>query len=307
VRQTFVASLAEIAAKDPRVVLLTADLGYTVVERFADRFPARFFNVGVAEHNMVGVASGLAASGFIPFVYSIAPFAVLRPYEAIRNGPVQHHLPVRIVGVGGGMEYGQNGPSHFALEDVAVTRTQPGLRIVVPADCPQARAALDATWALPGPTYYRLGKDEQSLVPDLDGRFDMGRVEQIGDGADIALVAMGPMAIEARAALDQLRASGRRGTLYVVSMLSPAPVEDLAVKLARFAAVMTVEAHFVNGGLGSLVAEIIAERGLQCRLTRGGVREQPQGVLGHERDLLRRFSLTAETLAASALGVLERT
>src|SRR5438105_744908 len=128
-RQTFIAALAEIAERDPRVVLLTADLGYTVVERFAERFPSRFFNVGVAEQNMIGVATGLASTGFVPFVYSIAPFAVLRPYEAIRNGPVHHGPPVRIVGVGGGMEYGQNGPSHFALEDVAIMRTQPGLRI----------------------------------------------------------------------------------------------------------------------------------------------------------------------------------
>jgi transketolase len=305
VRQTFVTVLTEIAERDPRVLLLTADLGYTVLERFADRFPARFFNVGVAEQNMVGVASGLAASGYVPFVYSIAPFAVLRPYEAIRNGPVHHQLPVRIVGVGGGMEYGHNGPSHFALEDVAVTRTQPGLRVVVPADCPQARAALSATWALPGPTYYRLGKDEKSLVPDLDGRFDLDRVAQIGDGSEIALVAMGPMAIEARAALERIRAAGHGGALLVVSMLSPAPVEDLAERLARYAHVMTVEAHYVNGGLGSLVAEIIAERGLRCRLTRCGVREQPGGALGHEHDLLRRFALSSEALAATALGALQ--
>jgi transketolase len=301
VRQTFVSALTRIAADHPRVLLLTGDLGYTVLEQFAERFPSRFINVGVAEQNMIGVATGLAASGFVPFVYSIAPFALLRPYEAIRNGPVQHQLPVRIVGVGGGMEYGHNGPSHFALEDVAVTRTQPGLRVVVPADCAQARAALDATWALPGPTYYRLGKDESTVVPGLDGRFDADHVVAIGEGTDVALVAMGPIAIEARAALEQIAAAGHRATLLVVSMLSPAPTADLAAHLARFRRVLTVEAHFVDGGLGSLVAEIIAERGLRCRLTRCAVRQQPSGPLGHEHELRERFGLSADRLTAGAL------
>jgi transketolase len=112
VRATFVATLAELAGRDPRVLLLTADLGYTIVEPFADRFPDRFFNVDVAEQNMIGVATGLAEAGFIPFVYSIVPFAVLRPYEFIRNGPILHRLQVRVVGVGGGMEYSTNGATH---------------------------------------------------------------------------------------------------------------------------------------------------------------------------------------------------
>src|SRR5690242_10172481 len=137
-RQAFTKALTHIAENDPRIVLLTADLGYTVLEPFAERFPDRFFNVGVAEQNMVGLATGLAESGFIPFVYSIATFACLRPYEFIRNGPVLQRLPVRIVGVGGGFEYGPAGPTHHAVEDVGVLRLQPGLAVVCPADYQQA-------------------------------------------------------------------------------------------------------------------------------------------------------------------------
>src|SRR5438093_8078761 len=128
-RTAFVRTLTDLAARDDRIVLLTGDLGWSVVEPFAERFPQRFFNAGVAEQNMVGVATGLAEAGFIPFVYSIVTFATLRPYEFIRNGPIQHRLRVRIVGVGGGVEYGSNGLSHYGLEDVAVLRAQPGITI----------------------------------------------------------------------------------------------------------------------------------------------------------------------------------
>ena len=140
-RGTFITGLVDLAAADERIVLLTGDLGYTVIEPFADRFPERFFNVGVAEQNMIGVATGLAEAGFIPFAYSIATFASLRAYEFIRNGPVAHHLPVRIVGVGGGFEYGSAGFTHHALEDLAVMRVLPEMTVIAPADARQAGKA----------------------------------------------------------------------------------------------------------------------------------------------------------------------
>src|SRR6478672_10951046 len=133
-RAAFARTLTELAERDPRVLLLTGDLGYMALEPFADAHPERFFNVGVAEQNMVGIATGLAEAGFVPFVYSITTFATLRPYEFIRNAPVLHDLPVRIAGVGGGFEYGHAGHTHHGLEDVGVTRLQPGLTVVAPAD-----------------------------------------------------------------------------------------------------------------------------------------------------------------------------
>src|SRR5580765_3495660 len=141
-RREFASTLTAAAERDERIVLLTGDLGFMVLEPFTERFPDRFFNVGVAEQNMVGVATGLAEAGYVPYVYSIATFASLRPYEFIRNGPVHQQLPVRVVGVGGGFDYGTNGPSHHALEDLAVMRAQPGLTVLAPADFAQARAAL---------------------------------------------------------------------------------------------------------------------------------------------------------------------
>lgn len=300
-RAAFIRALIGVAAADPRVVLLVGDLGYTVVEPFAEAYPERFFNVGVAEQNMIGVATGLAEGGFIPYTYSIATFAALRPYEFIRNGPILHRLPVRVVGVGGGFEYGAAGASHHALEDVAVMRTQPGLSVIVPADHRQAATAFRAEWDAPGPAYYRIGKDDSSVVDGLDGRFRLGRAEMVRHGADALFIAMGAVGIEAQAAVDLLAKNGPRCGLAIVACVSPPPVEDLAEELAKRPLAITVEEHFVNGGLGSLVAEIIAERGLRCRLVRCGVRSPADGLTGGQRYLRGLHGLTREALVDMAL------
>lgn len=303
-RGTFTRTLVELAEQDPRILLLTGDLGYTVLEPFAERFPDRFFNVGVAEQNMVGLATGLAEAGFIPFLYSIATFASLRPYEFIRNGPILHRFPVRIAGVGGGYEYGPAGATHHALEDVGVMRLQPGLTVIAPADHEQARAALLSTWDLPGPVYLRLGKDDRTTIPGLDGRFELGRAQLIRGGADLLMITMGSVAIEVATAADALAAQGIRCTVMVVASVRPAPVEDLAEVMAGFRLALTVEAHYLAGGVGSLVSEVIAERGLRCRVLRCGVKTMPNGISGSQGYLHRASGLSSETLVATALHAL---
>ena len=282
-RATFAATLTEIARADRRVLLLTADLGYMALEPFAEAVPDQFVNVGVAEQNMIGIATGLADGGFIPFVYSIAPFASLRPYEFIRNGPVLHRLPVRIVGVGAGFEYGTAGPTHHGIDDAAALRPQPGLTIVTPADAPQMRSALLATWDQRGPIYYRIGKEEKVVVPGLDGRFRLGRAEIVRAGDDLAFVVMGALAPEVCAAAEQLAAEGISATVAVVSSFNPSPVEDLARLAQSHRLLVSVEAQYVDGALGSLVAETIAEAGSGARLVRIGVRRPPQGRSGSQR------------------------
>jgi transketolase len=304
VRNEFVGGLVELAQQDERVLLLTGDLGYTIVEPFADRFPDRFLNVGVAEQNMVGVATGLAEAGFVPFVYSIATFASMRGYEFIRNGPLLHELPVRIVGVGAGLDYGHNGVTHYALEDVAIMRTQPGLTVVAPADPDQAVAALRATAGVRGPVYFRLGKESNPL-DGVDGPFELGRATVLGEGADVAIVALGTMAREALAAADALAARDVSAAVAVVASVSPPPLDDLGDLLERCPLALTVEAHYLNGGLGSLVAELVAERGLDCRLLRRGVDVVPRGLTGTPRSLLRAFGLTADQLVEAVVGELQ--
>lgn len=294
-RAAVVQALTELAERDERIVLMTGDLGFMALEPFSDRFPDRFFNVGVAEQNMIGLATGLAESGFIPFVYSIATFASLRGYEFIRNGPIAHTLPVRIIGVGGGFDYGSAGPTHHGLEDVGVMRLQPGLTVIAPADHRQAKSALMETWNLEGPVYYRIGKDDRTVVPGLDGRFTLGRNELVRDGGSLVLVSMGSTAAAAVAAAEELDAAA-----LIVSTLNPAPSEELARALSRFERVLTVEAHYVTGGLGSLVAEVIAERGLSCRLERCAVREPSDGRSGSPTYYLARHGLSKEAIVARA-------
>ena len=304
-RATFIRTLVELAEEDKRIVLLTGDLGFTVVEPFAERFPDRFFNVGVAEQNMIGVATGLAEAGFVPFAYSIATFATLRSYEFIRNGPVLHHLPVRIVGVGGGLEYGMNGLTHYALEDIAVMRTQPGMTVLAPADFQQARTALAETKSVPGPIYFRLGKNETETVPGLDGRFRLDGVERIGAGRDVAIVTTGSIAHEAAAAVDLLDARGWRSRLVVAACVSPSPTEALAAALRNVSLAVTVEAHYLSGGLGSLVSEVVAESGLACRVVRCGVARLPD-VVGTERFLNDAHGLSAGSIARTAAAALDQ-
>jgi transketolase len=303
VRDEFIAELTQLAEADERVALLTADLGYLVLDIFSDRFPDRFFNVGVAEQNMVGIATGLAEAGYIPFVYSIATFATMRPYEFIRNGPILHDLPVRIVGIGGGFDYGHNGITHFALEDYALMRSQPGIEVVVPADSAQARAALQATHEVRGPIYFRIAKHGMP-IPGLNGRFANGQAQIIGDGGDLALIAVGSIAREAQLAVELLADVGVQATLAIVSTFNPSPVDQLAALLEKVPLAISVEAHYINGGLGSLVAETIAERGLRCRLMRAAIDETPRGLTGSQQFLEDHFRLSAPRLAETAQAAL---
>jgi len=304
-RRAFTETLVELAANDERVVLLTGDLGYTVLEPFAEAHPARFLNMGVAEQNMVGVATGLAEAGFIPFVYSIATFATLRAYEFVRNGPALHKLPVRIVGVGGGFDYGHNGVSHYALEDIAIMRAQPAMTVVAPADPQQTRTALLELWDSPGPMYLRLGH-EAAPVPGLGGRYEHGRVEIVREAVhpDVVVLALGTVARQAMRAAELLSEHGVAASVAVVASVSPPPEDDIAALLSETDLAVTVEAHYRVGGLGSLVAETIADRGLDCRLLRRGVAEMPRGETGGETYLYERHGLSAEQLSAAALSAL---
>jgi transketolase len=303
-RRAFVTKLTELATNDDRIMLLTGDLGFMALEPFANEHPNRFLNMGVAEQNMIGVAAGLAEAGYIPFCYSISTFASMRGYEFFRNDAIAQRLQVRLVGVGTGFEYGHNGISHYALEDLALMRTQPGLTLIAPADAEQARTALTKSWDLDGPVYYRLGKDDRLRVPGLDGRFDLGRTQALRDGKDLAIVTTGPIAVEASAAVEQLAGHGVSASLTVVASLNPAPLKDLESTLSKTPLVMSVEAHYLNGGLGSLLAELIAEKKLPVRLVRCGVAATPDGHSGDEQHLLHFSGLTAHQLVDRSLSEL---
>jgi transketolase len=304
-RDAFIGAVLEIAERDRRVVFLTGDLGFTVLEPLAERLPERFMNVGVAEQNMVGLATGLAEAGLIPFVYSIGTFASMRPYEFIRNGPLLHSLPVRIVGVGAGLDYGHNGVTHYALEDVAIMRAQPNMTIIAPADPAQAIAAAHASIEIEGPIYFRIGKTNVE-IPELNGHFELGRLGLIGEGRDVAIVSLGSMAGEAVKARELLEREGIDSTVAIVASVQPAPIDDLLELLADRPFAITVEAHYRTGGIGSLVAEAIAEHGLKCRLHRRAVEAMPDGVTGTLPFLNDAHGLSARSLAATIANEFSR-
>jgi transketolase len=304
-RKTFIKTLCELANKDERIVLLTGDLGFMVLEPFINQFPDRFFNVGVAEQNLIGVASGLAESGLIPYVYSIAPFAVLRPYEFIRNGPIYHQYQVRIVGVGGGIEYGNDGFSHYGIEDIGVLRIQPGIQVFAPVDYLQAETIFTTTWDLPGPIYYRLSKDGRETIPNLNGEFKINEANVIGDGKDILFCSMGPITLEVLKAIDELKNRGVNCTLAIVSSVNSSPISTLEKILPDFKNVITVEAHYVTGGLGSLICDYVASNNFQCRVKKCGIEVVPNGQIGSQQFLFEKYGISKEALIEKAISMIK--
>jgi len=302
-RRELIEALVKLAEADERIVLLTGDLGFAALEPFMERFPDRFFNAGVAEQNMVGMATGLAEAGYTPYVYSISTFASMRPYEFIRNGPVLHSLPVRVVGIGEGVDYGHNGMTHYALEDVALMRAQPGLTLVAPAASEQVGAILRAVQPLPGPAYLRISKQSVS-VPALADRFTLGRAEQLAYGDDAAIVALGSMSEFALEAVRLLGAQGVSASLVVVSSVTPPPIGDLIGVLGGVPVVVSAEAAYINGGLGSLLAEVIAEHGLRSRLVRVGVSSMPLGISGGRAYMHEQLGLSPERLCSTVIDAL---
>lgn len=305
-RKAFIDSLCTLASKDDRICLLTADLGYMALEPFEKRFPNRFLNVGVAEQNMIGVATGMAEAGLLPFAYSISTFAALRPFEFIRNGPVLHRLPVRIVGMGMGFEYGHAGPTHYGIEDVGALRTMPGLQIIIPADGAQTATALHAT-AGSGPVYYSLGKDDKASVPGLNGRFEVGKLQIVRPGSSkTALISMGSVSVEAAAASYELAQSyGIDTRMAVLSSFNPDPIEDTVNFLEGVTQVITVEAQTISGGLGAFVGSVIAMFGLACRLWPIAIRVSPDGTSGSQMDRWKKYGMDRASILQAVLGLQE--
>jgi transketolase len=299
-RSAFVNALCEQAAADERVFLLTADLGWSVLEKFAAAFPRRFLNVGVAEQNMLGIAAGLALEGYTPFVYSIATFASMRGYEQFRNGAVLHQLPVRVIGMGGGFSYGHAGPTHHALEDLAINRAQPGVTVIAPVDNAQTRQALQRVAHLSGPVYLRIDKAELPDLQTLGGRFALDRPELVRPGKDLLYLATGSITHAVLKAAEVLQRKGISAAVAVQAHLSFRASTALCRLLEAYPRVVTVEEGTIAGGLGSLAAEAIAEHGLPCRLSMQGVRMSFVKESGSTDYLRGRHGLDPASLAAVA-------
>jgi len=299
-RTAFIKTLCELAEQDDRIWLLCGDLGYSVLEGFSNRFPNRFVNVGVAEQNMTGIAAGLALSGKVVFIYSIANFPVMRCLEQIRNDVCYHNLNVKIVTVGGGLTYGSLGYTHHGVEDIAVMRVLPNMTVIAPGDPVEARLATKAILNTPGPCYLRLGKAGEPLVHHVDPDFQVGKAISLQLGSDLTLISTGGMLQSVVLATEKLASQGY--SVQILSMHTIYPLDEAAILQAaeQIGKIITVEEHGL-GGLGTAVAELLAMSEIcvkfkQLRLQRAAV-----NVAGSQTFLRSQQTLSVDSIVEEAL------
>ncbi|MBP8718824.1 MAG: transketolase [Candidatus Atribacteria bacterium] len=259
-RSAFVTTLIERAKQDKDIYLLTGDLGFSVFERFKKEFPTRFIDCGVAEQNMIGVAAGLALSGKKVIVYSIIPFINMRCFEQIRNDICLHNLDIKIVGVGAGFSYGAQGPTHHALEDLAIMRPLPNIQILCPVDSTEAKLATQEMLKVKGPFYLRLEKEGEENIYSKEFRFKIGKANMIKSGKDITIIGLGSILNNAILAAQKIEEKYHI-SIRIISMTTLKPLDNnIILKAARETkAIFTIEEHSMVGGLGSAVADILAE------------------------------------------------
>ncbi len=303
-RDAFFQALAELAGDDDRVWALTGDLGIGLFDDFERAAPGRFLNVGIAEQNLVGVAAGLAYAGAIPFAYSIAPFVTSRPHDQIRVDVAMASANVKLVGVGGGVAYGYLGPTHHAIDDLALMRAMPGMTVLAPADPGEVRRATRAAFAIDGPVYLRLGKNGEPDALPADASFVLGRATTLRDGADVTLASTGAALPEALTAAGALAAAGVEATVLHYGTVKPFDAAALVSAARRTGAVVTVEEHSIVGGLGSAAAEALAEHGAGARLRRVGVPDEFVHAVGSREHLMEHYGITGDGVAAAAIDLL---
>lgn len=294
-RDTFVRSLKVRAECDPNIFMMVGDLGFGVIDSFAEDLPQQFLNAGIAEQNMMGMAAGLADTGFLPFVYSIANFPTLRCLEQIRNDVCYHNLPVSIVSIGAGMGYGTLGYSHFAIEDLAILRALPGMRILSPSDPVEVEACLDLILADPGPTYLRLGKNGEKVIHEAPVDVSEGTLS-IRAGKDYLILVTGSIAEEVlKAANTVANDQGVEFEVRTVPIIKPLNLGG--VDLKNYEKVFIVEEHSVVGGLGSAVLEHANDLGLSTEISRIGLKDVISSEIGSTSFLRAKMGLDAESLA----------
>lgn len=300
-RNHLIAELEQIAAADPRTTVLTADLGYSVLDAFAARFPERCLNVGICEQNMASVAAGLALEGKVVYTYSIGNFPVMRCLEQLRNCVCYHNANVKIIAVGGGFVYGQLGMSHHATEDLAITRALPNMRVFCPADPDEAVRILRHAHAIEGPCYIRLARGGEPPLHPAQQDYDVTRLLELRPGRDAAVIAIGSVLSEALSAADLLSARGLDVGVYNCMALKPFDAAGLQRIAAAYPAIATVEEHNVIGGLGSTVADaLLASPPAQMpRLVKLGLQDVYTSIVGSQAYLRHHYGLSAEHIAAT--------
>lgn len=300
-RDTFVGCLETLAEADPRLFLITGDLGFGVLDGFARRRSHQFLNAGVAEQNMTGLATGLALDGRIVFTYSIANFPVLRCLEQIRNDAAYHDANVKVVAIGGGFSYGALGMSHHATEDLAVLRAIPGITVVSPGCLWEVEGATEAIARTKGVCYLRLDKSNAGRTNREGERFTIGAIRTLREGTDVTLAATGGILGVALEAADRLAPAGITARVLSVHTLRPFDAETVFRACRETGGLITIEEHVVDGGLGGLVAETCLEAGVTPRVFhRIGLRAGFSSIVGSQEYLRGCYGMDADTIVTRA-------
>ena len=299
-------ALVDLARKRPEILCLTGDLTrQTEIDLFQEQIPERFIHCGMAEANMISMAGALARRGFLPFVHTFGVFATRRPLDQIINSVAYPNLPVRIVGFMPGVS-SPGGPSHQAIDDVALMRAVPNMTVVDLADATQIRAALPSIADIPGPVYLRLKRGEIPVIFEDDHEFSLTKAQTLTKGSDLALIASGMMLSSAVSAADTLAAGGVSASVINVPVIKPLDADSIVRAVSGVSAVITAENHSVIGGLGSAVAETMAEAALAVPLRRIGLRDtfaEGSRTVSH---LFRKYRLGTQDIVDTAWELLRR-
>lgn len=296
-RIAFIRTLTEMAAHDKNIHLLTGDLGFSVFEDFAKKFPNQYLNCGVAEQNMMGMAAGMALCGKKVLVYSIVPFVAMRCFEQIRNDVCLHNLDVKVVGVGGGFSYGALGRTHHAIEDLAIMRALPNMTVLCPADPLETELAVRAMLESSGPAYLRLGKSKEENIYSSSFDFEIGRAHVVKKGKDIAVMGIGPILKNAILAAENIEK--KLGiTVRVVSMSTLKPLDSRSVIEAakNVKAICTLEEHSIIGGLGDAVSRVLTEAGHPVIFRSLGIKDALSKEIGDQVFLREKNNLSVESI-----------
>ncbi len=298
--------LTQLGEDRKEIVALTADLAKsTKIGKFGTKFPERFFNVGIAEQNLFGIASGLALAGFLPFVSTFAVFASLRAAEQVRTDICYQNLDCKIIATHSGVSFGQAGTTHHCTEDLAVMRSFANMTVIAPADGYETANAVVACADYPGPVYIRIGRGfERTVHESADYGYEIGKAITMHEGSDITVIACGPCVLHAVEAARTLK-ENQDISVRVINMHTIKPLDKEAVLQAvkDTRRIVTAENHNILGGLGSAVAEVITEGGKSCRLKRLGIPDTYASV-GHPDDLYNYYKIDSEGIAEAVTELL---
>jgi transketolase len=290
-RTTFSLVLFERAKIDDKIFVLVSDAGFSVFEKFAETFPLRFLNIGVAEQNAVGIAAGLALSGFKPYIYNIAPFALMRCFEQIRVDMAYMETNVKIVGAGGGFAYGPQGTTHHLIEDFAITRTLPNMVVCAPADPVEMYQIMEQSFSLESPMYIRIAKNNDPIIHEKDDKITIGKAFTIANGNDLLILSSGIIAHRIKEWLPELSRQGISVGLSVFSTIKPLDTGYLDTLIDSEKKLLIVEEHNIVGGLGESICAYMMMKGARNRIKHMAIPDQYSHYIGSQAYTLNKYGM----------------